>query len=87
MSVILRSRRVVTLDGIRAASVHLSGGVIARVHKAVVKGLRQPEFQSKLADLGFEQVGNTPEEFATYIRTEIEKWGRVVKASGAKAAL
>ena len=60
---------------------------IARVHKAVVKGLRQPEFQSKLADLGFEQVGNTPEEFAKYIRTEIGKWGRVVKASGAKAAL
>jgi tripartite-type tricarboxylate transporter receptor subunit TctC len=60
---------------------------IARVHRAVQKALRQPEFQAKLAELGFEQVGNTPEEFAKYIRTEIEKWGRVVKASGAKAAL
>jgi tripartite-type tricarboxylate transporter receptor subunit TctC len=60
---------------------------IARVHRVVQKALRQPEFQAKLAELGFEQVGNTPEEFAKYIRTEIEKWGRVVKASGAKAAL
>jgi len=60
---------------------------IARVHKAVIKALRQPDFQAKLGDLGFEQVGNTPEEFAKYVRTEIDKWRRVVKASGAKASL
>ncbi len=60
---------------------------IARVHRAVMKALRQTEFQAKLAELGFEQVGNTPEEFASYVRTEIDKWGRVVKASGAKAAM
>jgi len=60
---------------------------IARVHRAVTKALRQREFQDKLMELGFEQVGNTPEEFAAYIRTEIDKWGRVVKASGAKVAM
>lgn len=60
---------------------------IARVHRAVTKALRQREFRDKLMELGFEQVGNTPEEFSAYIRTEIDKWGRVVKASGAKVAM
>ncbi|MGE5525317.1 MAG: tripartite tricarboxylate transporter substrate binding protein [Rhodospirillaceae bacterium] len=60
---------------------------IARVHRVVQKALRQPEFQAKLGELGFEPVGNSPEEFAKYIRTEIDKWGRVVKTSGAKAAM
>ena len=33
---------------------------------------------------GLEPVGNTPGEFDTFIRTEIDKWSKVVKASGAK---
>ncbi len=34
--------------------------------------------------IGFEFVGSTPEQFATYIKSEIKKWEKVVKASGAK---
>jgi hypothetical protein len=34
---------------------------------------------------GAEFIGDTPEQFAAYVRGEIEKWGRAVKVSGAKA--
>jgi tripartite-type tricarboxylate transporter receptor subunit TctC len=60
---------------------------INRVHRAIVQALNKRELQDRLNDLGFERVGNTPEEFAAYIRSEIVKWGGVVKSSGAKAAL
>jgi tripartite-type tricarboxylate transporter receptor subunit TctC len=38
-----------------------------------------------MKQLGMEPVGSTPAEFDALIRAEMEKWGRVVKASGAKA--
>jgi tripartite-type tricarboxylate transporter receptor subunit TctC len=38
----------------------------------------------KLAALGIDTVGNTPDEFAAYIKTEIPKWAAIIKASGAK---
>jgi len=73
-----------SINGLIAPAA-VSKEYVARVQRAVVKALRQPEFQAKLGELGFEPVGNTPEEFATYVRTEIDKWGKVVKASGATA--
>ena len=42
-----------------------------------------PEVREKLAGLGAEVVGGSPEEFAAYIRAEIDKWGQAVRASGA----
>ena len=44
-----------------------------------------PDVKDRLDAAGFETIGTTPEQFAAYIRTEIDKWGKVVKASGAKA--
>ena len=38
--------------------------------------------RDKLAAQGAESVGNTPEEFRAYVRTEIDKWARVIRASG-----
>ncbi len=56
--------------------------VIATLHRATVAGLKDPETQKRLADLGVEIAGSSPEEFAAYIKSEIPKWTAVVKAAG-----
>ena len=58
--------------------------IIRRLHDDVVKSLRQPDVKQRLTAIGFDIVGSTPDEFAAYIKSEIKKWEKVVKASGAK---
>ena len=43
-----------------------------------------PEVRDRLTAEGAIFIGNSPEQFTTYLRGEIEKWGRAVKISGAK---
>jgi tripartite-type tricarboxylate transporter receptor subunit TctC len=59
--------------------------IVVRLHAESVKLLMLPDVKERLAGAGFESIGNTPEQFAAYIRSEIEKWAQVVKASGARA--
>jgi tripartite-type tricarboxylate transporter receptor subunit TctC len=42
--------------------------------------------RAKLLAVGMEPVTNSPDEFAAFVQSEIAKWARVVKASGAKAS-
>src|SRR5688572_5729823 len=58
--------------------------VITRLHGDLVKILKQPDVVQRLDGLGFEIVASTPDQFGAYIRSEIKKWEKVVKASGAK---
>lgn len=58
--------------------------IIARLNEAVVKVVRSPEIQSQFAALGADAVGNSPEEFATFVRRDMEKYAKVVRISGAK---
>ena len=53
-------------------------------HRATVAALKDPETQKRLAELGVEISGDSPQEFAAYIKREIPKWAAVVKASGAR---
>ena len=56
--------------------------IIARLHEASIKALALPDVREKFAAQGAEATGSTAEEFRTYIRAEIEKWGKVIRASG-----
>ncbi|HVX92115.1 MAG TPA: tripartite tricarboxylate transporter substrate-binding protein, partial [Xanthobacteraceae bacterium] len=58
--------------------------VIARIHGAVVTALAAPEVRERLSSQGARLVGNRPEEFGAYIRSEMAKWATVAKSSGAK---
>ena len=49
------------------------------------KSMADPEVRNRLVAQGFEVVGNTPEQFARFIRSETEKWGAIVRKTGAKA--
>mgnify|MGYP001592736697 CR=1 FL=1 len=56
--------------------------IIELLHRETVKLLRLPETRASYLKLGAEPVGNTPEQFGALIKSDIEKWGKVVKATG-----
>lgn len=58
--------------------------IVARLNADIVKVLAAPDIKERLSAQGADPVGNTPEQFAAYIRTEQIKWAKVVKDSGAK---
>lgn len=57
---------------------------IVRVNLAVAEIVRSPEMRERFATQGAEPIGDTPDEFRNYLRSEVEKWSKVVKATGAK---
>jgi tripartite-type tricarboxylate transporter receptor subunit TctC len=58
--------------------------IVKRLHDEVLHALAQPDVKQRLESVGFEIEGSTPEQFGSYIKNEIKKWEKVVKASGAK---
>lgn len=59
--------------------------VLAKLHGAAVKALRSPDVVQRLSSQGAEPVASSPEEFSAFIRGEIEKWAKVVKAANMRA--
>lgn len=57
---------------------------VMRLHDEVAKVLKEPEIVRKLAGLGIVAVGDSPEQLASIIRVEQDKFAKLVKASGAK---
>ena len=53
-------------------------------NNALIQAMRSPEVRERIAAQGFELWTSTPDEFAKIIRVDRDKWGKVVKASGAK---
>jgi tripartite-type tricarboxylate transporter receptor subunit TctC len=58
--------------------------VVNRLNAEFLKALKLPDVRERLGSLGFEIVGSTPEHYGSYIKSEIRKWEKVVKASGAR---
>jgi tripartite-type tricarboxylate transporter receptor subunit TctC len=58
--------------------------IVRRLNTEIVRILALPDVKEKLAGLGAELVGNSPEEFAVLVKAEVVKWADVVRKSGAK---
>ena len=58
--------------------------IVNKIYGTVSKALQSKEMAERLSSQGAEAVGNTPEAFTEFVREEIQKWAKVVKASGAR---
>jgi tripartite-type tricarboxylate transporter receptor subunit TctC len=58
--------------------------IIDRLHTEFVRALNSPEVRERLQGLGADPVGNTPEQYTAFMRNEIAKWDKVIKAAGIK---
>lgn len=58
--------------------------VVSRLHADSMKVLGMADAKQRLDAAGFEALGSTPEQFAAYIRSEVDKWGKVVRTAGVR---
>jgi tripartite-type tricarboxylate transporter receptor subunit TctC len=59
--------------------------IVTKLNREVVAIVNLPEVQKHLLAEGAEPVGNTPEQFGEFIKAEIAKWGKVIRAAGLRA--
>jgi tripartite-type tricarboxylate transporter receptor subunit TctC len=59
--------------------------IIEKLNKEINAGLADPKLKARLADLGAEVFPSSPAEFGKFIRDDIEKWAKVIRAAGIKA--
>jgi tripartite-type tricarboxylate transporter receptor subunit TctC len=58
--------------------------ITGRLSRDIAKSLNTPDMRQRFADLGATAVGNTPDEFAAFIKREGAKWAKAIKISGAR---
>jgi tripartite-type tricarboxylate transporter receptor subunit TctC len=58
--------------------------LVKRISADIGRALQAPELKARMQEAGMSPSADTPEQFDAYIRAEIDKWGKVVRASGAK---
>jgi tripartite-type tricarboxylate transporter receptor subunit TctC len=59
--------------------------IVQTLNEAIVKAMNSPDVKARLFDQGIEVATNTPQQFTDYVKSEIGRWGNVVKVSGAKS--
>lgn len=59
-----------------------SPAIIERLNQALMRALKDPGVIEKLQLQGAEGLGSTPREYGDYIRSEIQRWARVVRSTG-----
>ena len=67
------------------APAGMSQDLVNRLNSEINRALLAPDVRERLAQLGLEWRSNTSGEFAAFLRSELDKWSRAVKESGAKA--
>jgi tripartite-type tricarboxylate transporter receptor subunit TctC len=74
----LAGQEAYTLTGLLAPA-GTPKAIVDLLHGEIVKMVKLPDVQKRLDDLGFEVVANSPAEFAARIKTELAKWGKVIR--------
>ena len=57
--------------------------VILQLNEEIKKAMVNPNVREKFSTQGFASIGNSPEQFTSFLKDEVEKWSKTVKASGA----
>jgi tripartite-type tricarboxylate transporter receptor subunit TctC len=68
-----------------AAPKGLPADIKSKLHAAIVASLNDPQVKPKLLDLGFEIVGNSPEQFTAFQAAEFARWKRLIETRNIKA--
>jgi tripartite-type tricarboxylate transporter receptor subunit TctC len=79
----LKGFQAVAWNGLTAPA-RTPQAVVAKVNADVMKIMKSPELAERLKAEGSDPVGSTPERYAAFLREEIAKWGKVIKAAGIK---
>ncbi len=56
--------------------------IIARINAEIVKGFATPQMKDRIAAMGADPVGNTPGQFAAFLKAEMAKWAKLVRTAG-----
>jgi tripartite-type tricarboxylate transporter receptor subunit TctC len=75
--------QVLNVSGL-VAPAGLPPGVIAKLHDATLKALANPKVKEGFAKLGVDVVGSSPEQFAAFIKQDLDLWARVIKEANVK---
>jgi tripartite-type tricarboxylate transporter receptor subunit TctC len=66
------------------APAKIPPAIIKKLNLEIAKALKDPEIRTRFSKDGLEIVGGSPEDFSVYIKTEVDKWGKVVRESNIK---
>ncbi len=58
--------------------------IVMKLHAASIKAIAAPDIRDRMSAEGAEFIGDTPEQYTAFIKSEIAKWAKAVRASGAK---
>jgi len=64
---------------------HTPVEIVDKLNRAMNDGLADPKMKARIVELGATPMPGTAAEFTAFVTTETEKWGRVVRVSGARA--
>jgi tripartite-type tricarboxylate transporter receptor subunit TctC len=63
----------------------ISAGTLKRLNTSVVKTMQAPDVRERFTSMDIEPVGSAPAQCDAFLREQIAVWGKIVKASGARA--
>ena len=64
------------------APMKTPNAIITRLHGEIVRALTRPDAREKLLGAGAEVIASTPDEFSAFIKSDIAKWGKVIREAG-----